>query len=199
MCLFDIQTKNILNTLNDDYSCVLNPKFDIRNPVLFQPHKLGAPRFIFGGRSIVNVGIQRQKWQKYRECLDKIDRTTTKSILDIVRDKANVKNRSALQEFIGAVDKFHRLNLLHHLSPDKFVKYLMDCNLIIVESDFLYYDVNCQSQLLAMFMRTKGKDKSQGVAVPDSEAMKTFNDTMNMIQDTRINQSQVREHMTSLL
>jgi hypothetical protein len=50
-----------------------------------------------------------------------------------------------------------------------------------------------------MFMRTKGKDKSQGVAVPDSEAMKTFNDTMNMIQDTRINQSQVREHMTSLL
>ena len=109
------------------------------------------------------------------------------SILDIVRDEANAKNRSAIELFIDAVDKYHKVNLLHNLSPDKFIKYLMDRKLIVMDSDFLYYDVNCQSQLLSLFIRCKGSDLS-GPATPDSEAMKPFVDTLDTIRDTRINQ-----------
>lgn len=77
--------------------------------------------------------------------------------------------------------------MLHNLSPEKFIKYLMKRKLMVLDNDFLYYDVNCQSQLLALFIRCKGKEPS-GPSVPDSEAMKPFVDTLNVIRDTRINQ-----------
>ena len=59
MCLFEMQTKNILNTLNDDFTAVLSPEFDYsdEDKYLFKPHKLEAPRFLLGGRSITHMGI----------------------------------------------------------------------------------------------------------------------------------------------
>ena len=86
-----------------------------------------------------------------------------------------------MEEFIQAIDKYYQLNLLHHMKADKFIKYLMDRDLIVLEKDFLYYNVNCQSQLLSMFMRAKGNDIEAGPNVPDSATMAPFSEMMSTI------------------
>ena len=86
-----------------------------------------------------------------------------------------------MEEFIKAIDEYYQLNRLHHMKAKKFIKYLLDRDLIVLEKDFLYYNVNCQSQLLSLFMRSRGNDIEAGPNVPDSAAMAPFSEIMSTI------------------